>query len=425
MKKVINRFCFMMLGLLTLVSCEREQFKHGQDEDRPTGTVNLSSLKISVHAEDEPEDTRAGIVLDNFQVSIEEVTSSGNKLVRSWKYSEMPEVFTLPVGNYRVVAASAADEPEATFNTGFWKGEQQFSIVADSVTDVETVTCKFSSIKVIVTFSDDLKKLLGNDVHVAVCVDGCKPADFTPEEKRPAYLKATSENNVLKARLTGTVDGQKVDDETAFPNVKAGEFRAIKYNLKSVDDGDTQANGTLGLNLSLDASCEIIEEGITVNPGGESGVEDFPGDGEPVDPEKPGKDAPSIVGESLKGQPFDIRGSYEIEGQCELKVKLLAPLGLAHVHVTIDSETLTEEILTDVGLSKKFDLAEPGSLEAGLSGLGFPVGQQVINQKELTFDLTAFTSLLGIYGAAKHKFIINVIDVKNNSVTETLTLSSK
>ena len=38
---------------------------------------------------------------------------------------------------------------------------------------------------------------------------------------------------------------------------------------------------------------------------------------------------------------------------------------MAHVYVTIDSETLTEDVLVGV-IWLKFDLAEPGDLEAGL-----------------------------------------------------------
>ena len=426
MKKSFYIFLAIILGICSFTSCDRERVDFGQD-NRPTGTVDLTSISINVNAA--PEPTRAGGPnLDNFKVTIEEVTSAGNTEVRAWAYRDMPEVFKLPVGNYVVVVTSAQEEPLATFDGGFWKGEQAFTIVEKAVTSIETVNCMFRSIKVAVAYSDDLKALLGNDVKVTLTLEGSGSLEFPKAEERAGYLKAVQESNVLKAHLTGTIEGDKVDYETAFPNVKAGEYRIIKYNLKSVDNGDTETGGTSNFKLKVDATCEIVEENITVTPEGEEGTEDFPngndGGDEPGGGEQT-EDLPRIEGASINGVPFDIKETHTIEGECELIVKMYAPLGITHVNVTIDSETLTEDILTGVGLSKSFDLAEPGSLADALSGLGFPVKDKVINQKELVFDITSFTSLLGIYGAATHKFIINVVDNSNNSVTETLTLISK
>ena len=69
-------------------------------------------------------------------------------------------------------------------------------------------------------------------------------------------------------------------------------------------------------------------------------------------------------------------------------------------------------------------MAEPGDLEAGLKGLGFPTGTDVIGKEEIPFDITQFTSLLGIYGAANHNFIIRVVDQQGLEVTETLKIKS-
>lgn len=107
-----------------------------------------------------------------------------------------------------------------------------------------------------------------------------------------------------------------------------------------------------------------------------------------------------------------------------LQVTLSAANGIAHVYVTIDSETLTEDILTGVNLAASFDLAEPGELEAGLKGLGFPTGDAVVGQTTILFDVTGFTPLLGLYGAASHNFIIRLIDQQGLEVTQTLKIKS-
>ncbi|MCD8182221.1 MAG: hypothetical protein LUE99_03085 [Bacteroides sp.] len=101
---------------------------------------------------------------------------------------------------------------------------------------------------------------------------------------------------------------------------------------------------------------------------------------------------------------------------------IVASNRIANLKVTIDSETLTENILNEVGLLKNFDLAYPGSLKEGLEGLAFPTGSQVIGEKSLVFDIAQFTPLLNIYGAGTHKFIIEVIDQNGKSTIETLTL---
>ena len=85
---------------------------------------------------------------------------------------------------------------------------------------------------------------------------------------------------------------------------------------------------------------------------------------------------------------------------------------------------MTEELLTDVGLAASFDLAEPGELENGLQGLGFPTGEAVVGQTEILFDVTKFTPLLGIYGVASHNFIIRLVDQQGLEVTQTLKIKS-
>ena len=108
----------------------------------------------------------------------------------------------------------------------------------------------------------------------------------------------------------------------------------------------------------------------------------------------------------------------------KLQVTLYAPNGIANVYVEIDSETLTSDILGGVGLASSFDLAHPGDLEVGLNSLGFPTGDEVIGQTELLFDITQFTSLLGIYGVAKHNFIIRLVDQNGLEITKTLKIKS-
>ena len=80
--------------------------------------------------------------------------------------------------------------------------------------------------------------------------------------------------------------------------------------------------------------------------------------------------------------------------------------------------------MSGVGLATSFDLAEPGALEAGLNGLGFPTSDAVVGKIEIPFDITNFTPLLGLYGAANHNFVIRLVDLKGLEITETLKIKS-
>ena len=109
------------------------------------------------------------------------------------------------------------------------------------------------------------------------------------------------------------------------------------------------------------------------------------------------------------------------------KVNINAPYGIVHLKVRIDSPTLTPVILSSVGLAAEFDLAYPGSLEEGLKGLKFPVGDEVIGATKLLFDISEFTGLIPVFDNGvehSHKFILTLEDVNGNGVTKTLTLVS-
>ena len=233
-----------------------------------------------------------------------------------------------------------------------------------------------------------------------------------------------SETASMEVSLKGTIDGEVIDYSEHFDDVKSGVHNIIKYQFIPVSDGNTvTAGGAFNISIAIDSSLTGSDESVSVNPGPEPGIDDFPtGGGE-------GGDAPTIVGTNFNGKSFDISNDVlevptNIKEPLPLQVTLSAANGIAHVYVTIDSETLTEDILTGVGLAASFDLAEPGELEAGLNGLGFPTGAAVVGQTEILFDVTNFTPLLGLYGAASHNFIIRLVDQQGLEVTQTLKIKS-
>ena len=432
MKNIFLICLTLMAVLFTFSACHSEKMETGATD--VTGQLSLASMKMEVDLKVDTvyPQSRAGVDVSNFLLTIK---NSQGEQVEQYTYSEMPEIISLPVGTYTVVASSAEAATNG-FDVPFYTGStEQFTIKENELTEVSALTCRLANVMISVEYDEELRKLMGEDVVTTVKI-GDNSLDIPSSETRKAYLIAPASAGSMDITLKGTIDGESVTEVKRVDNVQAGQYNIIKYVLSPVDDGNNSVGGNLNIAINIDSSMTSSDETVGVNPGEEPGIDDFPTDGgeEPGDGDGDGGDEsgsdqnmPTIVGTNFNGNPFDISKDVltVTKGQSvSLSVTLLAPNKMAHVYVTIDSETLTEDVLVGVNLAKNFDLAEPGDLEAGLKGLGFPTGTDVIGKEEIPFDITQFTSLLGIYGAANHNFIIRVVDQQGLEVTETLKIKS-
>ena len=95
MKKVIYILFFALAVILSFTACDREKMDNDTVE-LGEGSVNLASLKgLSVEVSSSTPITRASEVnTDNYLIRIYDAEQN---LVREWKYSELPEIFTLRV----------------------------------------------------------------------------------------------------------------------------------------------------------------------------------------------------------------------------------------------------------------------------------------------------------------------------------------
>lgn len=431
--KNIFLICFtLMVVLFTFSACHSEKMETGATD--VTGQLSLASMKMEVDLKVDTvyPQSRAGVDVSNFLLTIK---NSQGEQVEQYTYSEMPEIISLPVGTYTVVASSAETATNG-FDVPFYTGStEQFTIKENELTEVSALTCRLANVMISVEYDEELRKLMGEDVVTTVKI-GDNSLDIPSSETRKAYLIAPASAGSMDITLKGTIDGESVTEVARKDNVQAGQYHIIKNVLSLVNDGNNKVGENVNIAINIDSSMTSSDETVGVNPGEEPGIDDFPTDGgeEPGDGDGDGGDEsgseqnmPTIVGTDFNGKPFDISKDVltVTKGQSvSLSVTLLAPNKMAHVYVTIDSETLTEDVLVGVNLAKNFDLAEPGDLEAGLKGLGFPTGTDVIGKEEIPFDITQFTSLLGIYGAANHNFIIRVVDQQGLEVTETLKIKS-
>lgn len=425
MKNIFLICLTLMVVLFTFSACHSEKMETGATD--VTGQLSLASMKMEVDLKVDTvyPQSRAGVDVSNFLLTIK---NSQGEQVEQYTYSEMPEIISLPVGTYTVVASSAEAATNG-FDVPFYTGStEQFTIKENELTEVSALTCRLANVMISVEYDEELRKLMGEDVVTTVKI-GDNSLDIPSSETRKAYLIAPASAGSIDITLKGTIDGESVTEVKRVDNVQAGQYNIIKYVLNSVDDGtNSNGGGNLNIAINIDSSMTSSDETVGVNPGEEPGIDDFPTDGgeEPGDGDGDGGDEsgseqnmPTIEGTSFNKVPFDIDNDrLTISGAAELQVTIGAPNGIANLFVEIISETLD---VSEVGLPKSFDLAYPGENSDALSGLGFPVGDKVIGQTEVLFDISNFTILLPTF-KGNHDFKIRVVDSKGLEETKTLKL---
>lgn len=406
-------------------SCSKDKWDFDTD-DTDYGRVSLASLTVGVVNAEEVI-SRSTIDVSGFIVKIYD--TSDNSLVEQWTYAEMPEVFTLPVGDYSVSVISHIQDASA-WEKPYFEGAKAFSIQDSRITEIGEVVCKLANVKVSIRYSDALKKVMGDDVTVTVLMNNGGSLTFTPTETRSGYFKYIADSHTLVATFTGTVDGNKETLRKEYTDIAAGQHRIITFKLKTGDGTIPDETGNINVGeggISVDASVTTIDlssdviveediiDGDRPQEGGDEPTDpDTPE--EPEDPEVPAEDEITVTSETL-----DFENPNIATTGMDAVVNIHSEKGIANFQVDIVSDQLTEEVLVGVGLAASFDLAYPGDLAAPLKNdLGFPVGDEVIGAKDLVFDITDFVPLLMIYQGT-HQFKLTITDADGTVLSKTLT----
>ncbi len=393
------------------------------------GTVQLSDMALSV-----TDYSRAGVETANFQVVIKHADGT---TVKQWTYSEMPEVFSLPVGEGYAVEAYSHEVQPAEWDAPYYLGRKTFNIEENRITNIGSVECKLSNVKVCIAFSDDLKAKMGDDCKVTVVSGKGGVLEFGKDETRAGYF-AYDESMTLVATLSGTVDGEKIEVSQPFSDVKGGKFYDLTFAVNSlfpVPDGFAGTIGKDGITLTLEVE-EVSQEGNIENkqdlidPGKRPDEEQKPDTPDQGDPED--KAIEFIPSEDLNlngvNKPSEYGDGSELApGTKKALVTIKCPAGFAHIEVDIDSPYLTEDFMSQIEFSTHFDLVEPGIYEKKLKSFNFKVGNDVRGKPEVDFDITSLVPLLGLSGndTMEHKFVITVTDANGKTAKQTLTFREK
>ncbi|MCH5247885.1 MAG: DUF4493 domain-containing protein [Muribaculaceae bacterium] len=447
-----------ILIMTTLAGCKDESWEKGENQETQYGSVSLARLNLEIVGITTSITARSPqIELNDFIIDVKPANSG--VVYSSMSYSDVVNKgsINLPIGNYQVIARSASFS-KAAFESPYYEGTSEtFAIRPDELTIVETIQCYVTNIAVQVVIEDNLlEKIDLNRTTVTVFVDEKNPLQFQAEhlfytghEGVEGYFEYAA--NSMVARFESYIDNNKVEYEQYLSQLDKGQRRILTYSLK---DNGVQPNPGSGspypgefvidvsvteepiVNVVIDGQEDpTIDPGIVERPGDNGqapdGGNDNPG-GNTGDNEKdkPGTNDNVIRFESstLNLEALNNAGEYgEGAGLKDAILKIYADNGIANLNVTIDSkEVLTAEVLEEVGLPTKFDLANPATehLREVFISLGFITEDGVKGKTAADFDVTQFLPLIPALGSGESDFIIEVVDLKGNSKSVTLRVWS-
>lgn len=389
------------------------------------GTLNTESILASVNTyEAEKEDAQGAkapesrAVTDLSPFIVEVVKSDGSK-VASWTYATMPPAPTFAVGTYTVRVKSHNPQP-VEWEKPYYAGEQQFQIKANDVTDVDPIVCTLANVRVSISVTEALKNASADDVNITISGEPGVDLEYGLNETRSGYFAYTEGLSTMKVHFEGTVSGAREDFTHVLKDIKPGQHRKVFFALRVNPNPPADETGNIeipeGEGVMVDCGVTTYEVDGTVSSkedviddSGRPGQEDG---GDDPDPEKP--DADKAI--TFSSSTLDLEGANmaeefgEEEGLKPAVVDIHSENGVTSLKVKIISDFLTEDMLSGIGLTSQFDLADPGEYATGLAGLGFPTAAEVNGAHDLQFNITKFIPL--IFEDGDHKFEITVTDAK-------------
>lgn len=401
----------LMFAAVMFTGCGKESDPYqkgkevtGQLALRPNIEVNVNAQSYTSQNRTKAQNTD-NYIMKVLKAGTPDVAKDVNGREIVYACSAVPEIITLPVGRYTVVACS--HEPgHADWEKPYYYGlSDEFEIREATLTNAgDNITCKLSNVMVTVKYSAKFLEEMG-EFEVTVS-NGLGFCSFTRSETRAAYFSVAP----LTVTITGKrTDGEKVEiDPIRYSNVEGGQHREITIDLELSDE-----IGTVGAGMSVDMTMSVIDvnENILIE---EEEITD------------PGTDpGPTPGGEvSIAGSGFNIKNAvtYPEFNTTDVVVDIAAETGIHHLFVEIISPFLDEEELAGLGIPKIFDLCDltPELQEAfGPGQLGLIGDDPIRGMVSMPFVITPFTGLLPV---GTHIFRIEVRDEAGNSVKEDLTL---
>lgn len=410
---------------LMATACSKENPFTGP-ESSEEGQILKSAIAVDMKVDETVRKnvrTRADVNLDDFTVIF---TKEGQTTpVKKFKYSEMPDVVTLPVGDYICTATLGENRLAEWENPYFLGRSDSFTVNPYEITSyVAPIECRLENIKVTIEFDPALKSRMSADSYVEVKVGDNSGLNFTlteAEAGKAGYFMHTAETTLV-ATFNGKIDGAKAVETKSLKDVAKGNHYKITFKLHDYSNDPT---GDSDADIQVDASVTITDIERNVEIGDEPLLDDSERPSEEPENPGPGPDEPKAEAPEIEGvAPIDLDKLNTIDGSVPVGMKVVSTAegGFTAFDVVIESPDLTPEELEGVGLAANLNLAEtPEQFAAPLTNFGFPVN--VKGKKEANIEIS--TMLLGMLKAVgaghEHKFIITVTDA-NGTTEKTLRL---
>lgn len=425
----------ILAGTLALGSCSKEAPFSGasEDGDGTTGQVSKSALVMEVK-NDAITTTRAEADVDINDFNILFFKNGNSQPVANYKYGEMPEVITLPVGSY-TCTATYGENRQAEWDSPYFLGSSEaFEVRAYEITsEISRIECTLENIMVTINYDASLRSAMSPDSYVEVKVGNSASLRYGVAEadaKKAGYFKHDNEISLV-AVFHGTVNGVETVETKSLANVSKGLHYNITFRLHT--GGGSDATGDANTDVNVDASVSVTDVVRDVELPEEELLDDSerptedPGDG--PQPPVPGGNPPTILlnGGELLDTPY--QGASMTN--CVLTMTSESEGGFTTFVCNIKSELLESE-LPGMGLPTHIDLAHPENMEIPegytledvmgvLQGFQFPT--DVLGKKSATVDLTNFIGLMGQLGSGQQHAFELIVGDANGETVKTLTLN--
>ena len=261
MKKLKNIFNLMLSAAIActmLASCDDPTYPGFETDGE--GQLSTSNMDVSVNTK-ETVVKRSASKYDVSGFTVNVVNKESGNVKNTWKYSEMPGVVTLPVGNYSIEVYNAPVKI-ADWDSPYYYSSKDFKITKNEITEVGAMVCKLNNVKVSIKYSKELAALIGkgDDVKVNVVVGEEGMLDFVYTETRSGYFKYVPQSTTLVATFSGTVDGCYIEEYKALADVAPGQHRIITFGVKGTPETPDEYGqiGTSGLSMDSTVSSEDV-----------------------------------------------------------------------------------------------------------------------------------------------------------------------
>lgn len=444
---MINNFYIRTLVSLSVLflfgSCEMRDELKGKNtnssEKEGAFILDLSSKEVLTKAAD-PNPVNKYVI---------QILDTQGEIVREYpSYAALQEeakVVKLPVGTYWVRSASyAGGMEEAALDKPYYSGEKEITLIPDQVITVED-TCVLHNVLVKVNFGKDFEEAIDENYAVTL-TNGAGvltlnkgkngTAYFKPASSMTIAVRATTKNGVeiYKSQVLTGKENESLKPEDTFeislgvkdtipsvdPNPGEPDVPDNPVNPDTPDGPDSPSYGGIEITINVQMNGQDVNIDIP-NPNPDVDPTPTPDPDPQPDPDPDPMPGPSYAKPTIAGEGFDI--NQVLLDPTTVKVNIKAEAGVKNLYVTIDSDILSEDVLAIVGLSKSFDLANPGDMEQPLKDLGLLGNSPIKGATQVPFDVSGFMEILSQLGEpGPHKFHLRVVDMQGNDLSKTLAI---